>query len=124
MSWLQLAGLIPAIIFPAASLAQLIAILRRHSAEGVSVATWLLVGVGNVALYLYNGIYTDVFNIAALLGAAVLNFCVAATAILFSEAHARGLIEKTRAKKSGARPDFLRLLLLLLQEPALIFSSR
>lgn len=83
MSWLQLAGIIPAIIFPTASLAQLMAILRRRSAEGVSVATWLLVGVGNLSLFLYNGLYTDIFNIAALLGAAVLNFCVAGTAIYF-----------------------------------------
>jgi hypothetical protein len=36
-----------------------------------------------VSLFAYNGLYTDIFNIAALLGAAVLNFCVAAMAIYF-----------------------------------------
>ncbi len=88
MSWLQLAGIIPAIIFPTASLAQLLAILKRRSAEGVSVATWLLVGVGNLSLFLYNGLYTDIFNIAALLGAAILNFVVAGTAIYFQRLRA------------------------------------
>lgn len=83
MSLLQLVGILPAIIFPAASLSQLLAIWRRRSAEGVSVATWLLVGVGNVSLFLYNGLYTDIFNIVALLGAALLNFCVAGTVIYF-----------------------------------------
>lgn len=83
MSLLQLAGVLPAIIFPAASLAQLLAIWRRRSADGVSIATWVLVGIGNISLFVYNGLYTDPFNISALLGAAVLNFCVAATAIYF-----------------------------------------
>jgi uncharacterized protein with PQ loop repeat len=83
MTLLQLAGILPAIIFPAASLAQLIAIWRRRSAAGVSVTTWLLVGVGNVSLFIYNGLYTDIVNIAALLGAAFLNFCVAGMAIYF-----------------------------------------
>jgi len=87
MSLLQIAGILPAIIFPAASLAQLLAIWKRQSAEGVSVATWLLVGVGNVSLFVYNGLYTDIFNIAALLGAAVLNFCVAGMAIYFQRRH-------------------------------------
>ena len=83
MSLLQLAGILPAIIFPAASLAQLIAILRRRSAEGVSIATWVLVGIGNISLFVYNGIYTNIFNILALLGAAALNFCVAVLAVYY-----------------------------------------
>ena len=87
MSLLQMLGIIPAIIFPAASLSQLLAILRRRSADGVSVTTWVLVGIGNIALYVYNGLYADIFNIAALLGAAFLNFCVAGTAIYFQRKH-------------------------------------
>ena len=52
------------------------------------MATWVLVGVGNLSLFIYNGLYTDIFNIAALLGAAILNFCVAGTVIYFQ--HRRG----------------------------------
>lgn len=83
MTLLQLAGALPAVIFPAASLAQLLAIWRRRSADGVSIATWMMVGIGNVVLFAYNGLYTDLVNISALLGAAVLNFCVAGTAVYF-----------------------------------------
>jgi uncharacterized protein with PQ loop repeat len=83
MSWLQLAGLIPAIIFPAASLSQLIVILRRKSAEGVSIATWLMVTVANISLFIYSEKYTDLLNIFALLGAATLNICVAAAALYY-----------------------------------------
>lgn len=83
MSWLQLAGLIPAIVFPLASLSQLIAIARRRSAEGVSIATWLMVGFANISLFIYSEKYVDLLNIIALLGAALLNFCVASMAIFY-----------------------------------------
>jgi len=83
MSLLQLAGIIPAIIFPAASLSQLVAIARRRSADGVSVATWVLVAIANISLFIYTEKYMDVVNIIALLGAAVLNICVASLAVFY-----------------------------------------
>lgn len=83
MSLLQLAGIIPAIIFPAASLSQLAAIARRRSADGVSVATWVLVAIANISLFIYTEKYADVINIIALLGAAALNICVASLALFY-----------------------------------------
>jgi len=83
MSLLQLAGIIPAIIFPAASLSQLVAIARRRSADGVSVATWVLVAIANISLCIYTEKYMDVVNIIALLGAAILNICVASLAVFY-----------------------------------------
>ncbi|MET0377887.1 MAG: hypothetical protein ABW049_02755 [Spongiibacteraceae bacterium] len=83
MSWLQLAGIIPAIIFPAASLSQLLTIARRKSADGVSVTTWVMVAIANISLFIYSGNYADPLNIIALLGAAALNVCVAGLAIYF-----------------------------------------
>jgi uncharacterized protein with PQ loop repeat len=83
MSLLQLAGIIPAIIFPAASLSQLVAIARRRSADGVSVATWVLVAIANISLFIYTEKYMDVVNIIALLGAAILNICVASLAVFY-----------------------------------------
>ena len=83
MALLQLAGIIPAIIFPAASLSQLVAIARRRSAEGVSVTTWVLVAIANISLFIYTEKYADIVNIVALLGAAVLNICVAGLAVFY-----------------------------------------
>ena len=83
MSLLQWAGIIPAIIFPAASLSQLVAIARRRSAEGVSIATWVLVAIANISLFIYTEKYTDIINIIALLGAALLNICVASLAVFY-----------------------------------------
>lgn len=90
MSLLQLAGIIPAIIFPAASLSQLVAIARRRSADGVSVATWILVAIANISLFIYTEKYADVINIIALLGAAALNICVASLALFYQRQNRLG----------------------------------
>ncbi len=84
---LNLIGLIPAVIFPAASLVQLAAILKRRQADGVSILTWVMVGVANVSLFVYTQKYGDVLTIMALMGTAVLNFSVAATAWYFQQKH-------------------------------------
>ncbi|MGV6859356.1 MAG: hypothetical protein ACWA5X_10310 [bacterium] len=84
---LKLIGLIPALIFPAASLVQLLTILKRRQADGVSLLTWVMVGVANVSLFVYTQKYTDVLTIMALLGTAVLNFTVALTAWYYQRQH-------------------------------------
>lgn len=83
-TWLlELIGIVPAVFFPAASLVQLIAILRRQSARGVSFWSWTMVGVSNICLFTYTQKYDDLITIMALMGAAVLNFAVAFTALYF-----------------------------------------
>ena len=80
---LELIGLVPAIFFPAASLVQLLAMLRRGNASGVSFWSWSMVGISNVCLFTYTQRYDDVITILALMGAAVLNFAVAFTALYY-----------------------------------------
>jgi hypothetical protein len=77
----NLAGWLPAIIFPAATLIQLIAILRTSSAKGVSPLTWTLFGIANIAVYIYTEKYLAVQTIIGFLGTALLDFVIAAMAI-------------------------------------------
>lgn len=53
----DLAGWVPAAIFPGASLLQLIKLLKSRSAEGVSLATWLLFVLANLGMYAFTEKY-------------------------------------------------------------------
>jgi len=76
MSFTQLAGILPAIVFPVATLAQLGRIVRRKSTAGVSVATWVLFGFANIAIYIYAERYTEWQAIIGMLVTAVLDFVI------------------------------------------------
>lgn len=79
----QLAGWLPAVVFPVASLAQLLAILRTRDARGVSILSWSLFALANLALYVYVGRYAEPQAILSCLLTATLNVCVVAAAIRF-----------------------------------------
>ncbi len=81
MTFTQIAGTLPAVIFPAATGFQFIRIIRERSAAGVSAATWIMFGIANVALYIYAERYTEWQTIAGLLLTAVLDFGIAGLAI-------------------------------------------
>lgn len=81
----QLAGWIPAVVFPLAAYMQLAAIVRARSARGVSVASWALFAVANVSLYVYLGRYAEPQAILAGLGTATLNVAVVVAAIVWRE---------------------------------------
>jgi uncharacterized membrane protein YhaH (DUF805 family) len=76
MSIAQIAGILPAIVFPAATLLQLAKIVRRRSATGVNVWTWLLFGFANIAIYVYAERYTEWQAIIGMLLTAVLDFII------------------------------------------------
>ncbi len=78
MTFNQLAGILPAIVFPAATLAQLIRMVRARSATGVNVSTWLLFGFANLAIYFYAERYTEWQAIVGMLLTAVLDFVIVA----------------------------------------------
>lgn len=82
MSISQIAGILPAIVFPVATGFQLFRILRARSAAGVSAVTWVLFGLANVALYVYAEHYTDWQAIVGMLLSAVLDFAIATLAIV------------------------------------------
>jgi len=77
----NIAGWLPAIIFPAATLIQLIAILRSNSIEGVSPLTWTLFGIANIAVYIYTEKYLALQTVIGFLGTALLDFIIAAMAL-------------------------------------------
>lgn len=80
---IQIAGAIPAIIFPVASLIQLWTILSRRSAEGVSALTWFCCGVANICLYIYTQKYDEWAAIITFLGSGALNFSVCAVTLYY-----------------------------------------
>lgn len=78
---IRLAGWLPAVIIPTATIIQLATIVKDRSAQGVSWLTWFLFGIANIGLYVYTEKYTAVQSIVGLLGSASLDFLIAALAI-------------------------------------------
>ncbi len=76
-------GWVPAVIFPAASGLQLLAILHRRSAQGVSIPAWGLFAVANLCLFVYTEKYDEVESIIGALGTSVLNVCIVIAALRF-----------------------------------------
>jgi len=66
-----LIGFIPAVIFPAASILQLIHILKTKSSEGVSAIAWVAFALGNISLFIYTEKYDQIQSIVGTLGTAV-----------------------------------------------------
>lgn len=81
MTFNQIAGILPAIVFPAATLFQLLRVCRARSAANVSVSTWLLFGFANLAIYFYAERYTEWQAIVGMLVTAVLDFLIVAVAL-------------------------------------------
>lgn len=82
--WLfTLLGWVPAVVFPAASGLQLLAILHRRCSQGVSIPAWSLFAIANVCLFVYTEKYGEIESIVGALGTAVLNLCVVAAAIRY-----------------------------------------
>lgn len=73
----NIAGWLPAVILPVASLLQLVKIVRERSAEGVSLLSWFLFGIANIGVYIFTEKYFAIQAIVGLLGTAVLNFIIA-----------------------------------------------
>jgi hypothetical protein len=81
MKFHYLAGILPAIIYPAATLLQTLRIVRERSTLAVSKTTWLLFGVANIALYIYTERYTEWQAIVSLLFSAVLDLAIVALSL-------------------------------------------
>ena len=75
---LDIAGWLPAIIFPTATFIQIWAILKTRSTNGVSAMTWFLFGIANIGVYIYTEKYTDLQSIFGFLGTALLDFVIVA----------------------------------------------
>lgn len=76
MTLIEVAGYIPAIIFPAATLMQLWHLLKTKTSEGVPALTWLAFALGNLSLYVYAEKYTELQSIIGQLATAALQIYV------------------------------------------------
>jgi uncharacterized protein with PQ loop repeat len=72
----NVAGWMPAIILPLATITQLTKIVRERSAKGVSLVTWIMFGVANVGLYVFTEKYWALQSLIGLLGTAILDFTI------------------------------------------------
>lgn len=101
MSLAQIAGILPAVVFPAATLLQLLKIVRRRSAAGVNVWTWLLFGFANVAIYFYAERYTEWQAIVGMLLTAVLDFIIVGVALMVYPKRAESPAKLAGAVQAG-----------------------
>jgi fatty acid desaturase len=79
--FLAAVGWVPAIVFPSATVFQLMAMARRGRADGVSILTWALFAIANVCLYLTIQEWTRPQVIISTLGAALLQAAVVFVAL-------------------------------------------
>lgn len=82
-SWREILGWVPAIVFPVASLVQLLVIIRARSAAGVSALTWALFALANICLFLYMEDRYHAQALATTLGTAALQVAVVVLALLW-----------------------------------------
>jgi len=83
--FIELAGWIPAIIFPSATSLQLIKIVREKTAEGVSLLSWTLFGFANIGLYFYAEKYFALQSLVGFLGTALLDFIIVGLTVSFNK---------------------------------------
>lgn len=78
MSFIEFFGYIPAIVFPTATIVQLIHLIKAKTSEGVSPITWGAFAIGNVSLYIYTEKYSQLQSIIGLLVTSVLQLFIIA----------------------------------------------
>lgn len=79
-AFLSAVGWIPSVVFPLASLIQLVSLVRRGRSNGVSLLTWSMFALANVCLYLTIGEWTKPQVIASTLGAAAVQVAIVVVA--------------------------------------------
>lgn len=76
MSVIEIFGYIPAIVFPTATIIQLLHLVKAKSSEGVSPITWGAFALGNVSLYIYTEKYSQFQSIVGLLVTSALQLII------------------------------------------------
>ncbi|MGI0116649.1 hypothetical protein [Zooshikella sp. RANM57] len=92
-----IAGFFPMIIFPAATVIQLVALLKSKTGKGVSKMTWFLFGVANIGAYLMSPQnYAAIQSIIGFLGTALIDFVIVFLAFKYE------LSERNTTSRCGA----------------------
>ena len=76
MRLVDVVGIVPSLIFPAATATQLLALVRSRSAAGASAVTWSLFAVANICLSVYTEKYGEWQSIVGLLGSAAADVAI------------------------------------------------
>jgi uncharacterized protein with PQ loop repeat len=79
----EVLGWVPAIIFPAASGLQLLTIVHRRNADGVSIPAWAMFAVANLCLFVYTEKYGEMESIVGALGTSGLNLCIVVVSLQY-----------------------------------------
>jgi uncharacterized protein with PQ loop repeat len=80
---IEISGWIPAIVFPVATLLQLIKIVQKNDARSISKTGWFLFGVANIGLYFYAEKYFALQSIIGFLGNAFFDFLIVILAFFY-----------------------------------------
>ena len=91
----DIAGWVPAIVFPVATAAQAYRIAMRRSADGISVSSWFFFGLANLGLYVYTEKYQSIQSIVGFLVTAVIDFVIVGQCIFY---------RRKRFTSAGATP--------------------
>ena len=70
-------------MFPGATMLQLIEIIRRKTAAGVSIPAWTAFAFANICLFLYTEKHSELESIFGALGTAALNLCIVIAAVRY-----------------------------------------
>jgi uncharacterized protein with PQ loop repeat len=101
-AFLSAVGWIPSVVFPLASLIQLVSLVRRGKSNGVSLVTWSMFALANVCLYLTIGEWTKPQVIASTLGAAAVQVAIVVVAARLRHAESPDKNSGHRSSDSGA----------------------
>jgi len=78
LNLIEIFGYIPAIVFPTATIIQLVHLIKSKTSEGVSPITWAAFALGNVSLYIYTEKYSQMQSIIGLLVTSALQLVIIA----------------------------------------------
>jgi hypothetical protein len=74
-------GWVPAVVFPTASLVQLVVLVRARSGVGVSALTWALFALANLCLFAYMENRAEPQALATTLGTAAIQVAIVVLAL-------------------------------------------
>ena len=87
----DIAGWVPAIVFPVATAAQAFRIAVKRDADGISVIAWFLFGLANIGLYVYTEKYHSIQSIVGLLLTAGIDFVIVGQCIFYRRTGSRSV---------------------------------
>ncbi len=91
----ELAGWLPALILPTATLLQIVKIIRQGNSDGVSMSSWILFGIANLGTYVFTGRYTAIQTILGFLLTAILNFVIVLLIVYYNRKNSKQNALKT-----------------------------